>query len=140
MCTAIRDTLLVLPSISRWQNFNELTEGMNDTPTLQVYPEACEVVAAESGTHVTTFKGGTIQETHIIHVDYYARQRNHLGEDMETLVDGIDEIVTVLEDTVCPPFGLEGIKSFQWSWSRVVWDYGGVMYLGARFILRLRTF
>lgn len=128
------------PSIIRLQNYKELTEGMQDTPGIQIYPEACDNVATESGTQFTTFGGGTIQETLIWHVDYYARQRNHLAEDMDTLVKGIDEIHTAMEDAGCPPFGLDGIKSWQWSWLRVEFIYGAIAYVGARFTLRLRTF
>ena len=91
--TAIKDYLTTAcPSIIRLQNYDELTEGMHDVPSIQIYPEGCENVATESGTQFTTFKGGVIQETLIWHVDYYARQRSHIGEDMEALVDGVDEI------------------------------------------------
>jgi len=140
MCDAITTTLAAAASVERAQSYDELTEGMQDQPAFQVYPEACDPVAAGSGTHVTTFGGGVIRETHIIHVDYYAAQRAHIGEDMATLVEGIDEIVPILEAQTCPPFGLSGIKSFQWSWSRVTWDYGNVKYVGARFVLALNTF
>lgn len=125
---------------ARGQNFNALTEGMNDTPTIQVYPESCDPVSSDSGTQTFTFQSGVIQETHVVHVDYYARQRSHLGEDMAALVVGLDAICTAIEAAGCPPFGLEGIKNFQWSWSRVLFDYGAVSYVGARFVLRLRTF
>lgn len=140
ICDAITATLAVAPSIARAMSYDELTEGMQDQPAFQVYPEGCDPVAARSETHVTTLRGGVIQETHTIHVDYYARQRSHIGEDMAVLVEGVDEIVPILEGETCPPFGLSGIKNFQWSWNRVVFDYGGVMYMGARFTLRLMTF
>ena len=125
---------------ARGQNFNALTEGMNDTPAFQVYPESMDPASSDSGTQTFTLRSGVIQETHVIHVDYYARQRSHLGEDMAALVVGLDAICTSLEAAGCPPFGLAGIKSFQWSWSRVLFDYGGVAYVGVRFVLRLRTF
>jgi len=141
ICDSIEAYLAIAcPSVSRTQSYDELTEGMNDTPTLQVYPEACENVAAESGTQFTTFQGGVIQSTIIVHVDYYARQRNHIDEDMATLVAGLDELHTAFEEAGCPPFGLEGIRSFQWSWNRVIFAYASVEYMGARFVLRLRTF
>lgn len=141
ICNAIEAYLAgTCPSLSRTQSYDELTEGMNDWPAIQVYPEACETVAADSGTQTTTFQLGVIQETLIFHVDYYARQRSHIYEDMKALVEGIDEIHTAMEDAGCPPFGLEGIRSFQWSWQRVVFTYAAVDYMGARFTLRLRTF
>lgn len=140
MCDAIESYLAAATSLVRTQSYDELTEGMQDTPTIQVYPEACDPVSAGSGTQTFALRGGVIQEVHTIHVDYYARQRSHIGQDMAALVGGIDEIVTLLEETGCPPFGLEGIKNFQWSWRRVVFDYGGAAYMGARFTLTLRTF
>ena len=140
MCDAVRDTLAAAPSVARAQSYDELTEGMQDRPAFQVYPEGNDPVATDSATQMTTFGGAVIRETHIIHVDYYAAQRAHIGEDMATLVTGVDEIVDILEAQVCPPFGLVGIKTFQWSWSRVTWDYGDVKYVGARFVLRLNTF
>ena len=147
MCDAITAYLATAASLKRTESYDELSEGMQDTPTIQVYPEGCETVSADSGTHVATFGGGSgtpvIQETHIINVDYYARQRSHLGEDMAALVTGIDEIVTLLEAAhECPHFGLDGIKNYQWSWRRVIFDYGGQdnKYMGARFTITLRTF
>lgn len=140
ICDGIRDTLAAAPSVARAQSYDELTEGIQDQPLFQVYPESCDPVAADSATQATTFRSVVIAESHTIHVDYYARQRSHIGEDMEVLVTGIDEIVPILEAQTCPPFGLDGVKSFQWSWSRVTFDYGGVLYVGARFVLQLRTF
>jgi hypothetical protein len=139
MLTAIHDHLDAALT-ARGQNYDKLTEGMNDTPAFQVYPESMDPASSDSGTQTFTLRGGVIQETHVIHVDYYARQRAHLGEDMALLVDGVDAIVDALEAAGCPPFGLEGIKNFQWSWSRVLFDYGAVSYVGARFVLRVRTF
>jgi len=140
MCDAIRDTLAAAPSVRRAQGYDELTEGMQDQPAFQVYPEGCDPVSVESQTQTFTMQAGVIQETHIIYVDYYARQRSHIGEDMAALVEGIDEIIPILEAQMCSPFGLDGIKNFQWSWGRAVFDYGNVKYMGARFELRLRTF
>ena len=139
MLTAIHDHLAAALA-ARAQNFDELTEGMNDTPTFQVYPEGMDPASSESATQTFTLRSGVIQETHVIHVDYYARQRSHLGEDMAALVVGLDAICPALEGAGCPPFGLDGIKSFQWSWSRVLFDYAAVAYVGVRFVLRLRTF
>lgn len=148
MCDAIEGYLaagMTAAVLLRSQSYDELSEGMQDSPTLQVYPEGCEPVSFGSETQTFTFKAGVIQEVHIIHADYYAKQRSHLGEDMAALVDGIDEIVELLEETSgdtagCPPFGLDGLKTFTWSWRRVVFDYGGVLYMGARFTINLRTF
>lgn len=141
MCDAVEAYLAAnCPSLVRSQSYDELTEGIHDEPLQQVYPESGDIVSTDSGTQTHTFRGGVVQSVHIIHVDYYARQRSHIGEDMAALVDGVDEIYTALEAAGCPPFGLDGIKNFQWSWQRVAFEYGGVFYMGARFTLRLRVF
>ncbi len=147
---AIEDTLDAATTLATSQTYDELTEGMQDTPTLQVYPESNEQVSADSGTDRRTFggKGGVEnkpvrEKVYVIHADYYARQRSHMGEDMTALVDGIDAMEDVLEDEDTGPFfGLDGIKALTWSWSRVTFIYGDEMirYVGARFIIRVWVF
>lgn len=148
MCDAIDTTLgevlVTAGDLIKSLSYDELEEGMNDPNTLQVYPEEQSPVSVGSETQKLTF-GGTpyIDEEIIIHADYYARQRSNIGEDMGGLVAGIDAIVTNLKTQNCPnPFDLIGIATFQWSWRRVVFDYGEpeLKYVGARFRLVLRTF
>lgn len=150
ICDAIHDTLgaalVAAGTLIDSQNFDELTEGINDEKILQIYPEEETVVSSGSGTQKLTF-GSTpfIDEEIVIHADYYARQRSHIGEDMDLLVTGIDAIRANLKTQNCPnPFDLTGIANFQWSWRRVVFEYGSqgseVKYIGARFRLVLRTF
>jgi hypothetical protein len=148
ICTAIDTTLgaalVASGDLTESQNFSELTEGMNDEKVLQIYPEEEAPVSVGSGTQKITF-GSTpfIDEEIVIHADYYGRQRSHIGEDMATLVSGIDAIRANLKTQNCPnPFSLTGIANFQWSWNRVVFEYGGpeLKYIGARFRLVFRTF
>jgi len=73
-----------------------------------------------------------------IHADLYARQRSHINEDMAQLVTTVNQLENILDAQPCPPFGMDEIVSFQWSWSQVVFDYGGVGYLGARFLITVR--
>ena len=142
VCDAIESTLGAAASLARSQSYNELTEGMNDAPTLQVYPE--EGSQDPTGnTDRSTFKAGVRQTELTIHADLYARQRSNIGEDMAKLVTCLDEFVTIFEAQDAKPyFGLVGIKAFSWSWSRVVFQYGdpGQSYMGARFIVRVRIF
>jgi len=119
-----------------------LTEGINDPNTLQVYWEEESPVSVGGGTQKKTL-GSTpyIDEEIIILADYYCQQRAHIGEDMAKLIAGVDAIRANLKTQNCPnPFALTGIPSFQWSGQRVVFDYGGVSYVGARFRLVLRTY
>ncbi|MDD5517860.1 MAG: hypothetical protein PHV98_00730 [Candidatus Omnitrophica bacterium] len=142
MINAVETTLSAAASIKNSQSYNQLTEGMNDLPCLQVYPEAANQDAQYS-TDRTTFKGGCRQTSVTIFADYFARQRSHLGEDMVQLVTGIDEITDIFEaqDTQ-PYFGLVGIKNFHWSWQRVVFTYAdeSIKYMGARFMIVLRVY
>lgn len=148
MCDAIHLTLgqvlVTSGDLIRSENFDQLNEGMNDERVLQIYPEEQTVASVDSQTQKLTF-GSTpyIDEEIVIHADFYAQQRANIGEDMEKLVHGIDAIRANLKTQNCPnPFGLTGIATFQWSWRRVIFEYGGpeLKYMGARFRLVLRIF
>ncbi len=142
ICNAVESTLSTAAGLVRTQSYDELTEGMQDAPTLQVYPES-GLQDPMGNADRTTFKAGVRQTELVVHADLYARQRSNLGEDMAKLVTVLDQLITILEaqDTK-PYFGLTGIKAFAWSWSRVIFQYGdpGQSFMGARFILRLRIF
>jgi hypothetical protein len=116
-----------------------LTEGINDERVLQVYPEERIPVSVGSGTVKITLAGNRDKEL-VVFADYYTRQRAHIGEDMALLVTGIDAIEENLDAQACPYFEQSKIRSFQYSWQRVIFDYGGVSYVGARFRLTLRTY
>src|SRR3990167_4602284 len=121
---AITSTLSAATTLSRAQSYDEMTDGMNDLPTLQVYPE----------TNEQDISGNA---------DYYAQQRRHLGEDMAALVNGMDDMANVIEQQDTKPyFGLDGIKAFHWSWRRVTFVYGDpqLSYVGARFTITVRVF
>jgi hypothetical protein len=142
MLNAVEATLSAAASIKNSQSYNQLTEGMNDLPCLQVYPDGANV-DAQYATDRTTFQGGCRQTSQTIFVDYYARQRSQLNEDMAQLVTGIDELTDIIESqNHLPLFGLVGIKNFHWSWQRVVFGYAdeSVKYMGARFTIVLRVY
>lgn len=138
---AVKATLAVAPTLARSMSYDELTEGISDTPLLQVYPEAGNQDVTNNADR-TTFHAGVRQTDLTVHCDYYAQQRKHIGEDMAALVDGIDAMTAIFEQQDTKPyFGLVGIKAFHWSWQRVTFDYGTtIVYVGARFILSLRVF
>lgn len=141
---SLGEVLVTAGDLVKSLSFDELEEGINDPNTLQVYPEEQSPVAMGSATQqITLGSDPFIDEEIVIHADYYARQRSHIGEDMGGLVAGIDAIRANLKGQNCPnPFDLIGIATFQWSWTRVVFDYGApeLKYVGARFRLVLRTF
>ena len=93
---AIRDELNETGVFNRVQGSSNLTEGMNDTPTLQVYWESTDNDAATQNDR-TTFRGGVRQKHFIFHCDIYARQRSHLDEDTEAVLDLSDAVEAKLE-------------------------------------------
>lgn len=153
---AVEATLSTAASFAtsgRSETFDELTEGIHDTPMLQVYPDANTGTDRAWSTDRTAFTDATTgnvkhrQKEYTILADVYANQRSNIGEDMARLVTAIDEIEDILETLDCPLFGLTvagavkgPIRSFRWSWQRVIFDYGGVGYMGARFTLNLVVF
>jgi len=147
ICTAIHETLgaplVVSGELVRSENYNRLSEAINDPRVLQVYPQEILPVSTGSGTAFKTFGADTIviQESIVIYADYYARQRSHLAEDMGQLVLGIEAMRTILkEQEPCEPFGLENTGSYRWSGARVVFDYAGVLHMGWRWIITLEVF
>jgi len=143
--TSLGDALVASGDIIKTLDYDELEEGMNDQKTLQVYPDEETPVSKESGTQMRTFGSDPyIDEEIVIIADYYAIQRGpNIGQEMGELVSGIDAIRANLKAQNCPnPFDLTGIANFQWSWRRVIFDYGGpeLKYMGARFRLVLRTY
>ena len=141
--TALGEALVTAGVLVRSQSFDELTEGMNDPQTLQIYPEEESNVNVTGRTQQSTFGSDPVIEEEItIRADYYAQARANIGEDMAALVTGVDAIRANLKTQHCPIFGLAALKTFQWSWRRVVFNYGEpeLKYIGAQFILKFRVF
>jgi hypothetical protein len=152
ICTAIHLDMENLVTASgaglrRVQNYDELTEGMNTLPTLQVYPENWETDVASDGTERSTFVDGSTgvpghrQTELLVRLDLYARRRSQLDEDWGEAIDLADLIDTQLnEQGSCPFFDQTGIRAFSWTCTRVVFDYASVLYTGFRFELTIRIF
>lgn len=142
ICDAIESTLGAASTVAVSQSYNELTEGVHDFPLLQVYPEAGSQ-DPYGGTDRTTMQGGVRQTEFTIHADYYARQRSHIGENMDAVVDGVDALQVILDGQDHQPFGLGSSNvSFRWEWTRALFTYGDpqLSYVGARFIITVRVY
>jgi len=152
ICSAIADTFKaasitdpVSGNVLRVQDYDELTEGLADMPTLQVYPQGGTTDVATANDR-SAFRGRVRQTDTTFILDLYARRRVHIGEDMEIVVKLVDLVIAVLQNqTTQPMFGLtvgniKPIKSFEWNWARVLLDYSIEQYVGARFELVVRTF
>ena len=143
LLNAIESTLATAPTLARAMKYSELTEGVSDTPMLEVYPESGDQDVASGSTDRTTFRAGVRQSQVVVNCDYYAQQRAHLGEDMAKLVDGIDALYTIFEaQDKKPYFGLVGLQAFHWQWQRVIFNRGdpAINYVGARFTVTVRVF
>lgn len=137
---AILATLGSASGIKRRQNYDELTEGMNDTPTLQVYWDD-GAQSTDSATDRKTFRGGARRTNLNFNADLYATQRNNIGENMRTLYPLVDALIAKLEDqTVKPYFSLDGLQSFAWTVNRMHFDYSGVEFVGARFVITVHLY
>jgi len=142
ICNAVATTFGAATGLTYTQSYNQLKEGVNDTPTLQVYWE--NIGGDPSGNaDRTTFKGIVRQADVQIYCDLYAAQRSEVGENMAVLLPLVDAMIDVIEqqDTKAY-FGLVGLKGFHWTAQRVVFQYTDTLrlYYGARFILTFKVF
>jgi len=126
-------------SLVRSQTYDELTEGIHDYPLLQVYPEENTGTDWTGETDRVTLSGKHSVKEYTVHADIYAQQRANIAEDMKKCVDVANEMEDILDDLSYPLFGLACVTSFRWSWRRVVFEYGGVKYMGARFVIVVRA-
>ena len=124
------------------QSYNELTEAIQDLPTIQVYPEV-ETVDVNGTTDRTTLKVGTQHAQVVITIRTFARQRSHLADDMAAAVVCWDAVDTILEDvsTDCLPFfDLTGIRAFNWTATFTPFTYANVTYAGVEHVLTLEVY
>jgi hypothetical protein len=148
ICDAITATLATATGLNITQSYDELSDGMPDTPALQVYPESGgESLTGESAggfgsADRLTFNGGVRVAEDLFHADLYARQRAHIGEDMTAVVQYLDAIRAVLYQQKEKLFGLDSIKGVRWRWERVTFSYGDpqVRYAGIRFKFLVKVF
>lgn len=139
---AIESVLGAATGLERSQSYDELTDGMTDAPTLQVYWQR-DVTDPQGTTHQTTFRRGVQQTEMVFYADLFARQRSHIGEDMQTLYAAMESVRTTLEaETVKPYFNLDGIEAFRWTAEKVTFEYGDPVlpYLGVRYTITVRVF
>lgn len=117
-----------------------LSDGMNDTATLQVYLES-GLADASNAIDRTTFRAGVRQTELVFFADVFAKQRGSIGEDIARCTELASAVWTILEAQDDKPyFGLEGIQAYHWTMERVVLTYGNVDYAGLRFTITVRVF
>lgn len=137
---ALTTTLGAAASLIRSQSYDELTEGMADTPTMQIYFEEWASDPTTTDDRHTFRGGGRVTEI-LYHVDVYVNQSANIGEDMARIAITVDEIIAILQSqNVKPYFGLDGIKAFRWRCVRAVFNYADADYRGVRFYLTIIVF
>lgn len=149
--TAIHDTLkLADDELAKYsQNFDQIEEGMLNTPALQTY-----WVNSNTGdaTDRATFRGGMRIQDYLFNVDLYLDQRAFSDTVYTQMFDLFDKIEQVfLAQNTKPYFGLVDdndnpiIKSFHVRTERATFEYEGndgtvSLYPGVRFSLDIRVF
>ena len=150
LLNAVKTYLGAAASLSRTDGYNELTEGIHEAPTLQIWPVrnsgtdwTGQTDRLTLGASVLGQGGGGAAKSsakeYLIYADLYAEVRGaSLGEAMMTMVTGIEELEEILDRMAYPLFGLDDVLSFRWDWEHVTFDYGKVRYVGARFKIWVR--
>lgn len=132
----------VAPRTFEVQSYAELTEAIQDLPTLQVYPTDA-ITDENAATDRTTLRVG-VQHTRLtLILRCFARQRSSLNDDMAAVVACWDALDAALEDVSigCRPFfGADAIKSFRWTTALTVYDYANITYAGCETTLELEVF
>lgn len=117
-----------------------LSDGMNDTATLQLYWQDGETDVAQEADR-TTFRAGVRQTQLTFFADVFVKQRGSIGEDMAKVIRLASAVWDVLEAQQTKPyFGLDGIQALHWTAARTLFEYGQVTYMGMRFTLTIRVF
>ncbi len=139
LCTAVAGVFE--PDVPHVRNFNELPEVIADLPMIEWTPSEEPSVSKGSETQQFTFGGGVIREDIILLGNLYAHQRSHLGRDNQILIELLDKIRARLKTQTQPYFGHSAIKSYRWSWKRVIHKLGEQdKILGAQILLYLEVF
>jgi hypothetical protein len=141
LAAAIRDAA-TFTSDAMVKSYNQLTESV-DPPMAQVYPSPTWTQDPSGNTDRTTFGGGVRQTLIGFHIDVYARRRSHIAEDMEAVVNISDEIEAIFEEQNTKPyFNEEGIKAFNWTATRVTFQYADPLdlYAGIRYVVNVQVF
>jgi hypothetical protein len=123
----------------RLEQYDELTEGMPDRGTLQVYPDQNIGTSFDSDTHKRTLATKHTLKEYVILADFYVRPRSQIADGMDEFVQAVDDFEDILDVQDCPNFGRPEIRSFVWNWDRVIFDYAGEQYVGLRIFITIRV-
>lgn len=125
--------------VTRLEQYDELTEGMPDRGTLQVYVDQNLGTSFDSDTHKLTLKTKHTIKEYVVLADFYVRPRSQIEEGMDEFHQSVDYFEDILDVQDCPNFGRGEIRSFRWNWDRVIFDYAGEQYVGLRIFITIRV-
>jgi hypothetical protein len=126
------------------QNYNSLSEGLANTPAIQVYWQNFEPVSSGSETDRRTF-GGDVKPVRrkdfTFNVDLYCDPIGHLDAVMPQMLPIVDELINILENQDQKPyFGLADIKAYTFEAQRGVIEYANTNYPVVQFVINLVIF
>jgi hypothetical protein len=138
--TAIADTMREITGVVV-QDFDELTEGINDWPLIQVYWERYVPDRRADNNERSTFGAGVRVSQATFHIDVFAKPRAHIGEDVTKLLTVMGWVIDKLnEQQRAPYFGLSGIKGYAWNAERVTFQYAQQQFSGGRVVLDVAVY
>lgn len=142
---ALYDTLIVADEeLEKYsKNYDEIPEGIKNTPLL-IISWANQVTG--NATDRATFRAGVRITDITFYCDLYLSQRSwsyKIFPETYRLLNKIEQVLIAQE--VKPYFGLDTIKSYQWSVERATFEYESNdqtthQYPGVRFTINVRLF
>lgn len=137
----VKTTLLASADLDVAQDAGagEITERIPETPILQVY-------APEGDNLRQTFTAEVQRHDLTVFCELFVKQRSYIADDLKKTYDQHDTMELILEaemkkgTAAAPFFGVAGIKSFQWRWEQVTYDYADNKYVGIRYTLELMLY
>lgn len=121
------------------QSYGDLTDGIADTPLLQVYWQSFVEDATGNSDRRAPLKA-VVMSDDVFHLDLYAAVRGELAQDIPKVMEWMDKMREKMYEQTSVYFGEAGIKGFKWSGRRVNLRYGNDDYAGARFELTVKVF
>lgn len=147
MNTAIYNTLKNnMTLVDFTQNYDNLGEGLANTPLVQVFWNSLNTVSEQSSTDRRTFGGDpnvkpVRTKRYIFRADLYLDPRSDIDRNFAQMLPIVDEINDIFEDQDMEPyFGLTGIKSYTFSCERGVVEYANIVYPVVQWTIELYVF
>ena len=146
ICTTIKEWMdelkdtVIANGFHQVQNYDEISEGVNDPPICQVYWEDLSYDTLGNTTAHTLGKTRRARQL-TFHIDAFCQRRNNIDENMENTHRFADLIWDKLEEKdVCGAFGQIQIQLVgPVEVRRVVFDYATVLYPGVQVVLTVEV-